>query len=90
MLGFSLGKLIVLAALIGIVWYAFKYAARIEAIKRDVRAEVARREAARREATRRGGGARAVEDLVKCPQCGAFVAAESANNCGKPNCPWGR
>ncbi|HKT19120.1 MAG TPA: hypothetical protein VJR47_13825 [Stellaceae bacterium] len=85
MLGFSLGKLIVLAALIGIVWYAFKYAARIEAIKRDVRAEVARREAAKR-----GGGARSVEDLVKCAQCGAFVAAQGANNCGKANCPWGR
>jgi len=85
MLGFGVGKLIVLAALIGIVWYAFKYAARIEAIKRDVRAEVARREAARR-----GSAARAVEDLVKCAQCGAFVAARGAQNCGKPNCPWGR
>ena len=85
MLGFSLGKLLVLVALIGVVWYGFKYAARIEAIRRDVRSEVARRQAARR-----GGGARPVEDLVKCQHCGAFVAAEGAKNCGKLNCPWGR
>ena len=84
MLGLSLGKLLVLAVLIGVVWYGFKYAARIEAIRRDVRADVARRQAARR-----GGSARPVEDLVKCAQCGAFVAAEGAKKCGKPNCPWG-
>jgi uncharacterized protein len=84
MLGLSLGKLLVLVVLINVVWYGFKYAARIEAIRRDVRSEVARRQAARR-----GGSARPVEDLVKCPQCGAFVAAEGAKNCGKPNCPWG-
>ena len=84
MLGLSLGKLLVLVMLIGAVWYGFKYAARIEAIRRDVRADVARRQAARR-----GGSARPVEDLVKCAQCGAFVAAEGAKKCGKPNCPWG-
>ena len=84
MLGLSIGKLLVLVVLIGVVWYGFKYAARIEAIRRDVRADVARRQAARR-----GGSARPVEDLVKCAQCGAFVAAEGAKKCGKPNCPWG-
>ena len=86
MLGLSLGKLVLLAVLIAAAWYGFKYRARIESIRRDVRAEVARRQAA--------SGARppprAVEDLVKCPACGAFVAAKGATNCGKPECPWGK
>ncbi len=86
MLGLSLGKLLLLAILIAIVWYGFKYAARIEAVKQSVRAEALRR--------RQGGGdmrppPRPVEDLVKCRQCGSYVAAQGAANCGKPGCPWG-
>jgi len=84
MFGMSLGKLIVLGALLAIVWYGFKYAARIEAIRRSVRDQVARR----------GSGgmprspAKPVEDLVKCPRCGAYVATSGAANCGKADCPW--
>jgi hypothetical protein len=85
MLGMSLGKLLVLAILIAIVWYAFKYQARVAAIRRSLREEIARRQAAARPSP----PSRSVEDLVKCPQCGAFVAAKGATNCGKPACPWG-
>lgn len=89
MFGFSFTKLLILAILILIVWYGFKYAARIEAVKQQLRAEALRR--------RQGGGgdggmrsaARPVEDLVRCRQCGSFVAAQGAANCGKPGCPWG-
>jgi hypothetical protein len=87
MLGLSLGKLLLLAILIALVWYGFKYAARVEAIRRSVRDEVARRQAGARPGVR--PPARSVEDLVKCRQCGAFVAATGATNCGKPGCPWG-
>ncbi len=84
MLGLSLGKLLPLAILILIVWYAFKYAARIEAVQQSLRAEALRR--------RQGGGdmrppPRPVEDLVKCRQCGAYVAAQSAAYCGRPAAP---
>jgi uncharacterized protein len=84
MFGLSVTKLLVLAILILIVWYGFKYAARVDAVKRALLAE----------ALRRGGGdtrtpKRPVEDLVKCPRCGAFVAAQGTANCGKPQCPWG-
>jgi uncharacterized protein len=90
MFGMSLGKLLVLAILILIVWYGFKYAARVEAVRQAVRAEALRRRAGNG-ASGRGPGApaRPVEDLVKCPQCGAFVAAQGTANCGKPRCPWG-
>jgi len=90
MLGLSLGKLLLLAVLITIVWYGFKYAARVEAVKQSLRAEALRRRQAGNDG--RGGmrpTARPVEDLVKCRQCGAFVAAQGAANCGKRGCPWG-
>jgi hypothetical protein len=90
MFGMSLGKLLLLAVLILIVWYGFKYAARVEAVKQTLRAELRRRQAG---GVGRDGAirpsARPVEDLVKCRQCGSFVAAQGAANCGKPQCPWG-
>jgi hypothetical protein len=86
MLGMSLGKLLFMAIVIAVVWYGFKYAGRVEAIRRSLREEVARRQGA---AAARPA-ARTIEDLVKCAQCGAFVSATSAGNCGKPHCPWGK
>ena len=98
MFGMSLGKLLMLAFLILVVWYGFKYAARIEAVRQSMRAEARRRA----NAARGGGGnigagvgggmrtaARPIEDLVKCQRCGAFVASQGAANCGKAGCPWG-
>jgi len=89
MFGLSFTKLLLLAILIIIVWYGFKYAARIEAVKQALRAETLRRRdgGAMRGNTR--SAARPVEDLVKCQRCGAFVAAQGTANCGKPQCPWG-
>jgi hypothetical protein len=90
MFGLSFTKLLMLAILILIVWYGFKYAARIEAVKQSRRAETPRR----RQGGNGGGDTRPpsprpVEDLVKCQRCGAFVAAQGAANCCKPGCPWG-
>jgi uncharacterized protein len=88
MFGLSFTKLLLLAILILVVWYGFKYAARIEAVKQALRAEALRRQ-------KRAGGAhlraapRPVEDLVKCQRCGSYVTASGAANCGKPQCPWG-
>ncbi|HEV8016553.1 MAG TPA: hypothetical protein VGP48_13525 [Stellaceae bacterium] len=85
----SLGKFLVLAILILIVWYGFKYAARVEAVRQAVRAEVQRRRASGGASSGVRPTARPVEDLVKCPQCGAYVAAQGAANCGKRECRWG-
>lgn len=91
MFGLSFNKLLLLAILILVVWYGFKYAARIEAVKQSLRAEALRRR--QTGSAGNGGGMRAtarpVEDLVKCQHCGSFVAAVGAANCGKPGCPWG-
>lgn len=89
MFGLSFGKLLLLAILIMIVWYGFKYAARIEAVKQALRAEaLRRRQGAGRDGAMRPA-ARPVEDLVKCGHCGSFVSSVGAANCGKAQCPWG-
>lgn len=85
MLGLSLGKLLILILLIGIVWYGFKYVQRVEEIRQRLRRQM--------DGQGRGAGqdgnSRVAEDLVKCPRCGAYVAAKSRASCGRADCPWG-
>lgn len=84
MFGLSFGKLLLLALLVLIVWYGFKYMQRVETVRRALRAEIERRRAAQRPSSVKA------EDLVKCTVCGAYVAARNASSCGRPDCPWGR
>lgn len=84
MFGFSFSKLLLLVLLIVIVWVAFRYAKRVETIRRVLREEMQRRQATRRPPPL------PAEDLVRCAACGAYVAARSASNCGRADCPWGR
>lgn len=85
MLGLSVSKLLLLILLILGVWYGYKYMGRVEAVRRALREELQRRHKA--QAPPRSIEA---EDLSKCPVCGAYVAAKSAGNCGRADCPWGR
>ncbi len=85
MLGFSLPKFLLLVLLAAVVWFGFRYANRIDAIRRAVREEVKRHgQHGRKQASIEA------EDLVKCAQCGAYVAAQGASSCGRADCPWGR
>ena len=96
MLGFSIQKLLVLAAVIGAVWYGFKFVGRLQQA-RDAEAKAgggAKRgnlgDQLRDWVAGRKGGADAVgeaEDLVQCPKCGAYVAARGATSCGRSDCP---
>jgi len=70
-------KIVLIVLLMFVVWYALRWFNRQTAPK----------------AVRRGPGAArsarpqsAVEDLVACRACGAYVAA-SARGCGKAGCP---
>jgi hypothetical protein len=83
MFGFSFSKLLLLVLLVVIVWTAFKYAKRVEAIRRVLREEMQRRQGARRPPPL------PAEDLVRCAPCGAYVAVRSATACGRADCPWG-
>ncbi len=79
MLGFSLTKLLVLAIIIALVWYGFKWAGRISAqrggggIPGDDAGKAALEDA---------------EDMAKCEACGTFVPAEGARDCGRDSCPY--
>jgi len=84
MLGLSLGKFLLLVALVALVWFGFRYVNRVETIRRALREELKRRQKPP-PSTRIDA-----EDLVKCAQCGSYVAARSATACGRADCPWGR
>lgn len=84
MFGFSLIKLLVLAAIIGAVWYGFKFVGRLDKERKaDAKASI------------RGGRGKHraapgddVEEMVRCEACGAFVVAASARSCGRDDCPF--
>jgi hypothetical protein len=80
MFGFSLQKLLVLAALIGAAWYGFKLIGRWQE----------GREVSEAKRPRAGGRAAAeeVEEMVECPRCGAFVAKRGAQPCERDDCPY--
>ncbi len=80
MLGFSIGKLLVLAAIIAIVWYGFKIVGR----RNQNLAEKAARKAVDNEKTAR----QEAQDMDKCAKCGTFVPALAARHCGRTDCPW--
>jgi len=74
---FGFGKILVLAVIIAAVWYGFKFVGRLQA-KRQEELKDARRE----------GDFKDAGDMVKCPQCAAFVVAGGAANCSKSECPY--
>ena len=76
MLGFGLGKLLVLVAVVVGVWYGFKLVSRLErARKRQVREN-------------RNQGTDSVGKMEKCPVCDTYVVASDPGNCGRPDCPY--
>ncbi len=80
---FSLGKLLVLAIILAVVWYGWKYVQRVEQVRRTLRDEIERR--------RTGTPpSRPAEDLVKCAVCATYVPARGAHSCGRADCPWPR
>ena len=74
---FSLGKIFVLTLIILVIWFGFKY---IEHIRKDNNRKL---ETARRKDTIKDAG-----NMIKCPQCAAFVVASGATACGKSICPY--
>ncbi len=84
MFGFSLTKLLVLAAIVSAIWYAFKLIGRLDQRrKREIKA---------RRDNPGGGGAVNVpgkpEEMVQCPVCESYVAAQGVGPCGRDDCPY--
>ena len=69
MFGFGLGKLIVLAIVVGAVWYGFKFVARLD---RQRKAKVDAEQDQRTES---------IEQMEKCPRCGTYVVSGSEHDC---------
>ena len=75
------GKFLLTVAVIAIIWFGFKYLARV--------AEVKRREAAP-EPPRNSGRTKGVdaEVMVECHVCGTWQPDRSAKGCGRSDCPY--
>ncbi len=91
MFGFSLQKLLVLAAVIALVWYGFKFVGRLQDQRK---ADGGLGTRAARRPKRRGGASAAepraqdAEDMVACPVCQAYVQARGATRCDRSDCPY--
>jgi len=83
-----LSKLLTLLALIGAVWWLFRWVDRFNRMRRQL-AEEAQRRPARPTADPFAGQA-AAEDMTRCPVCGVYVPARQARACGRADCPAGR
>ncbi len=90
MFGFGLQKLIVLALIIGAVWYGFKFYSRLDGARGKV--EKAARKAADRVAPEPAAPEPAApsdaQDMERCETCGDFVTVGSATACGREACPY--
>ena len=77
MLGFSLGKLIVLALIIGGVWYGFKFIGRRnQGVGR------------KNESAKVSSSNNDAENMEKCHNCATFVPVSAAQDCGREGCPY--
>ena len=85
MLGFSLGKLLVLIAIILVVWYGFKMIGRLDRQRRE---EVGRSSRGPMRKARKSAEP-AAEDMIKCRVCGTYVSAgPDTRSCGRRDCPY--
>jgi uncharacterized protein len=87
MFGFSLQKLLLLAAIVAAVWYGFKLVSRLK----EARELEARKGGGRPKPARRGRKAASegeTETMVQCPVCKTYVAARGAGSCGRDDCPY--
>jgi len=83
MFGFSFSKILLLVAVICIVWFGFKFLARVQgagdgkpARPLDDLAQKVRRATGARRAKRPP-----VEDMTRCPKCGAYYPADTSHAC---------
>ena len=82
----SLGKLLLLIAIVLAVWYGFKWIGRLDAQRKAA----AKRSAAERRGSvkRRSGSESVTEEMVQCPACETYVLSRSTGTCGRPDCPY--
>ena len=72
-------KILVLVAVVAAVWYGFKM---INRITEDRNTAVGNRNSTK------SSSSPSTEDMIACPECGTFVAANSTAKCERANCPY--
>ena len=85
MFGFGLQKILLLAMIIGAVWYGFKFFGRLDKVRDKV--ERTARKAAEK-VTGKPAEPVSAQDMERCETCGDFVAQGSATACGREACPY--
>lgn len=73
MFGFSIMKILFTIAVVVVVWQGFKWLQRRDAVASQRAREDLARESAKPDA--------GVEEMVPCPDCGAYVAKGSNHHC---------
>jgi uncharacterized protein len=87
----SIQKLIVLAAVIALVWYGFKFVGRLQDQRKangGLGARAARRRKTRGRSSSAEPAVQDAEDMVACPVCQAYVQARGATRCDRSDCPY--
>jgi len=80
---FSISKILVTAAIILAVWYGFKWLGNRQEIQKQAAKEQVRRGSGRGAGpSRRDTTEPEIEDMVQCPDCGAYVADDGRHRCG--------
>ena len=91
MFGFSLQKFLVLAAVIALVWYGFKFVGRLQDQRKADGGPGARAAGRPKRRDRPAAAEPAVqdaEDMVACPVCQAYVQARGVTRCDRSDCPY--
>ncbi len=83
MLGLSLSKLLLTAAVVFGVWRLFRYLA-----ERGAQVSGRARAADSQQSAPRKASPKQVEDLVACPTCGTYISAAAPRACGRSDCPY--
>ncbi len=84
MFGFSFTKILLLVAVICIVWFGFKFLARVQGAGdgKPARPLGGFADRVRRAAGGRRKASGPVEDMTQCPECGAFYPSGTEHKCG--------
>lgn len=93
MFGFSLPKLLFTALAIAVIWYGFKWVARMQEDRKlrdrqDAKLNRGKRAGSAPRSASRQDDDDDVEVMVKCAVCGDYVSKGAATNCGRQGCPY--
>ncbi len=76
-------KILFTVVVVYLVWAAFKYRRRMDAVQKDLKDLKAREAAQAADTASRPPGTPLAQDLLPCPKCGAYIAQGAVCSCEK-------